>query len=102
MFELNICAHEHSIQLSRVVNNSGIESDSGIEIRFRNQNRNQSLVCWNQNWNRNQMMQEKESELESGLVESKLESESLVPESFTTLQLRLKHSKSNMELASIF
>ena len=47
------------------------------------------ITCyWNRNQNRNHGFWEtleSESELESALVESELESESLVPESFTTL-----------------
>ena len=49
---------------TRVVN------DSGIGIRFRNQNRNQSLVCWNRNWNRNHMMLESKLDRNQGFWET--------------------------------
>ena len=57
---------------------------AGIGIRI-------GITCyWNRNWNRNHgfwKTLELESESESTLVESELESESLVPESFTALVL---------------
>ena len=54
--------------------------NTGIGIRI-------GINCyWNRNWNRNHgFWKTLESESESTLVESELESESLVPESFTTL-----------------
>ena len=56
--------------------------NTGIGIRI-------GINCyWNRNWNRNAgfwKTLESESESKSTLVESELESESLVPESFTTL-----------------
>ena len=59
----------------------------------RNQSWNQSLVCWNRN-HRFWKTLELESESESALVESELESKSLVPETFTTLLNMSKHLRS--------
>ena len=56
------------VQISSVF--TRVVNDSGIGTRFRNQNRNQSLVCWNQNWNRNHMMLESKLDRNQGFWET--------------------------------
>ena len=64
-----------------------LESESEPKFLGNNGIRIKIACSWNWIWNRNPgFWKILDSELESALVESKMESESLVLESFTTLQ----------------